>query len=76
MRGGQPFARAAAQFALIAAAMALANPLARSDALAAIPGYASRGKHKTRYHPAGGHLRVRRAAAKRRNVLRNRKAHR
>ena len=40
---GQPFARAAAMFALIAAAMASTNP---SAAMAQIPSYESRGKGK------------------------------
>jgi hypothetical protein len=71
----QPFARARAQLALVAAAMLLA-PLAQATALRAIPGYASNGKRKTATHHLGGHRRAQRAAAKARNVLANRKAHR
>lgn len=70
-----PFSRAAAQSALIAAAMLL-PALDQVTALRAIPAYASRGKRKAVTHHAGGHLRARRAAVKARNVARNRKAHR
>jgi hypothetical protein len=73
---GRPFARAAQQFALIAAAVAMhgAGTVALMQAVAGMPEYRSRGKGKARRHDNGGTLAHRRAALKRRNVIRNRKA--
>ncbi|UOV84404.1 hypothetical protein [Klebsiella pneumoniae] len=44
----QPFARARAMFAAVAAAMAITNTFERQNALAAIGPYVSRGKGKAR----------------------------
>lgn len=65
-----PFSRARAMFATIAAAVALASPLAQKDALSALAPYKSRGKNKARTHNRGGTKAFQRAAAKRRNKAR------
>jgi hypothetical protein len=53
MKNVHHFARAAAQFALISAAMLLPAGVQRMGALAAIPGYESRGKGGKRpRHPS------------------------
>jgi hypothetical protein len=68
-----PFHRAATMMALIAAAMRSAAPQA---ALAAIGPYKSRGKGGKRAHCAHtGAACTKRAAIKKRNVQRNRRAH-
>ena len=72
---GRPFARASALFAMIAAAMALGEGLARTDALGAVPAYRSRGKGGKRPQRPTGIAGVKRAALKARNQQRNRMAH-
>ena len=68
---GQPFSRAIAMMAVIAAAMSLPAS-AQQSALSAIGPYESRGKGKGggNRRPAGAHTAFRRAALK----LRNKKA--
>jgi hypothetical protein len=67
----QPFARANAMFALIAAAMATANPQA---ALAKIGPYVSRGKGTGKRHGSSRCVAMdKRAASKARNQARHKK---
>lgn len=77
MIGGHAFARAAAMFALVQAAMRF--PMGERQAkLDAIGPYVSRGKGEGRSNrtaPAAGMASVRKAR-KARNVARNRRAHR
>lgn len=69
---GQPFHRAAAMMALIAAAMRSAAPQA---AMAAIGPYVSRGKGGKRPHRANtGAACIKRAAIKKRNIRLHRRA--
>lgn len=74
---GRPFARAAQMFAVIAAAVQLygVGTVALAQAVISdIPEYRSRGKGKARRHDNGGTRAFQRAATKRRNVARHRKA--
>lgn len=48
----------------------------KEQAYTMLGGYKSNGKNKTATHDRGGTRAFRRAATKRRNVLRNRRAHR
>lgn len=78
MKGNNAFGRAKALFALVLTAVQMHGPgtVALADALSGLPVYKSRGKGKTRRHDQGGTRAAQRAAVKRRNVLRNRSAHR
>jgi hypothetical protein len=78
VKGGAAFGRARALMAAINAVIMThaANPLLAQAELARLKPYEGRGKGKTRWHHAGGHLAQRRAALKKRNQARNRRAHR
>jgi hypothetical protein len=70
------FARAKAIFATIAALGSLHSGAALAAAMDSIPIYQSRGKGGKRPQAAGGIARDQRTAVKRKNVQRNRRAHR
>jgi hypothetical protein len=70
------FARAKRLFAIIAAAMNLADSGQRSAALHSIPEYTSNGKGKTAVHSKRMTRITQREAQKKRNIKANRRAHR
>ena len=76
---GLPFMRLmAAAAALMSASAAMPNPMTRAQAVTELGGLRSRGKGGKHAVRAGrdGSTKVKRAALKRRNVARNRRAHR
>ena len=76
IRGGTPFARARMLVAAIGAIVAAAggNAIAAQAQLANLAPYEGRGKGKTKRHDRGGTASAQRAAQKRRNQQRHRKA--
>jgi hypothetical protein len=72
----KPFHRALELFAALAMVLELPSAAARTAAYAELRPYESRGKGGKRPHRTTGIAGVRRAATKRRNQIRNRKAHR
>lgn len=79
---GSPFNRAKMMMTMMAAAVAniqvgtVQYKVAHEAAVAATGPYVSHGKRKTAYHERGGTAGAKRLARKRRNVRRNRRAHR
>lgn len=75
MQRSKPFSRVMSFMSALAAIMAM-NTTQQQIGLAQLGTYESRGKGKTRIHNRGGTKAHARAAAKARNVRRNRLAHR